>query len=154
MMMRGGPILIIDDDLDDQELLEETFSSLEYPNQVIFFTNGNDALEYLEKADTQPALVISDVNMPEISGFELKKKINRSKVIQHGQIPFIFLTTSAERGTVTDAFSLSDQGFFTKPNSMECLRNTIKTIVEYWLNCCTPGAYTKKSEDKSSKSAR
>jgi CheY-like chemotaxis protein len=150
-MMRSGPIMIIDDDADDQELLEETFSSLDYPNQIIFFTNGNDALDYLDKPNIQPALIISDINMPEINGFELKKRISKNKDIQHRQIPFVFFTTSAQKSAVMDAFSLSDQGFFAKPNSMESLRTTIKTIVDYWLNCYTPDVYTNQSAKRFSK---
>jgi len=144
--MRSGPIMIIEDDRDDQELLEETFSTLDYPNQIIFFTNGNEALEYLHKSSTLPALIISDINMPGINGFEVKEKINTSKSLQSRHIPFVFLTTAAQKSAVMDAFNFSDQGFFSKPNSMENLRNTIKTIVDYWLHCYTPGVYTSEPE--------
>jgi CheY-like chemotaxis protein len=136
--MKSGPIIVIEDDRDDQELLEETFSSLNYPNPVIFFTNGNDFLEYLGKTRTSPALIISDINMPKIDGFEIKRAINGNKDLQKLHVPFVFFTTSAQKSAVSDAFSLSDQGFFSKPNSMENLRHTIKTIVDYWLASHTP----------------
>lgn len=133
--------MVIEDDRDDQELLEETFSSLSYPNQVIFFRNGDEALTYLKKANTPPVLIISDVNMPKVDGFEVKKEINGSRQLQNLHIPFVFFTTSARREAVVSAFALSDQGFFSKPYNMEDLRKTIKTIVDYWLRCHTPGVY-------------
>jgi CheY-like chemotaxis protein len=145
-MMRSGPIMIIEDDRDDQELLEETFSTLNYPNEVIFFANGNEALEYLDKTSTPPALIISDINMPVINGFEIKEKINKDSELRNRCIPFIFFTTSAQKCAVVDAYSLSDQGFFSKPNSMENLRNTIKTIVDYWLRSYTPALYNNDSQ--------
>lgn len=64
--------MIIEDDTDDQELLEETFSALQYPHPVIFFSNGNDALKYLHETSTPPVLIISDINLPKINGFEIK----------------------------------------------------------------------------------
>lgn len=137
-MKRMGPIIIIEDDRDDQELLAETFSILDYPNPVIFFTNGNEALEYLLETHTPPVLIISDINMPKISGFEIREKINRNSNLQKLQIPYVFFTTSAQKATVADAYSLSDQGFFIKPNSMRDIQKTIKTIVEYWLGSYTP----------------
>jgi CheY-like chemotaxis protein len=140
-MKRTGPIMIIEDDREDQELLEETFSILDYPNPVIFFTNGNEALEYLLETNTPPVLIISDINMPQISGFEIREKIINDKKLQKLQIPYVFFTTAAQKKTVVDAYSLSDQGFFTKPNTMHDLQNTIRTIVEYWLGCYTPNLF-------------
>ena len=130
--------MIIEDDRDDQELLEETFSILDYPNPVIFFSNGQEALEYLLEANTPPVLIISDINMPKMNGLETREKIISNNQLQQLQIPFVFLTTAAPKATVLDAFSLSDQGFFVKPNTMHELQNTIKTIVEYWLGSYTP----------------
>jgi len=129
--------MIIEDDRDDQEMLEETFSLLDYPNPVIFFTNGNEALEYLLETNTPPVLIISDINMPKISGIEVREKINSNVKLQNLQIPYVFFTTT-EKAAVEGTCSLSDYGFFTKPNTMLEIQNIIKTIVEYWLGCCTP----------------
>ena len=47
-MNKGGPIIIIEDDLDDQDILTEIFQELNYKNEVIFFKEGEKALEYLK----------------------------------------------------------------------------------------------------------
>jgi CheY-like chemotaxis protein len=83
--------------------------------------------------------------MPDINGLEVRGKINSHTELRQLQIPYVFFTTSAQKETVVDAYSLSDQGFFTKPNTMADLQNTIKTIVEYWLGCYTPGLFMKES---------
>jgi CheY-like chemotaxis protein len=136
-MKKTGPIMIIEDDSDDQELLQETFSILEYPNPVIFFSNGNEALEYLLDTDTPPILIISDINMPKISGIEVREKINANRKLQRLHIPYVFLTT-AQKSAVAGRCRLTDYDFFTKPNTMLEIQNTIKTIVEYWLGRDTP----------------
>src|SRR5688572_15475822 len=128
-MQKTGPIMIIEDDMDDQEFLEETFSILDYPNPVIFFSNGNEALEYLLETNTPPVLIISDINMPIISGIEVREKINSNKKLRELRIPYVFFTT-AKKASVVNECSLADHDFFTKPNTMLEIQNTIKTIME------------------------
>ena len=139
--------MIIEDDMDDQEFLEETFSILDYPNPVIYFSDGNKALEYLLETNTPPVLIISDVNMPRMSGIEVREKINSNKKLQKLQIPYVFFTT-AQKATVGDACLLSDHGFFTKPNTMLEIQNTIKSIMEYWLDCYAPGLVIRQADSQ------
>ena len=143
-MQRTRPIMIIEDDLDDQELLQETFRSLDYPNPVIFFSNGKDALNYLHQTSAPPALIISDINMPRMNGFEVKKRIDRSPELGKLDIPFVFLTTQSSKNA--EACSVSDHRFFTKPNTMVDLHNTIKTIVEHWVPRYSGALYIRQPE--------
>ncbi|HYO21054.1 MAG TPA: response regulator, partial [Flavisolibacter sp.] len=62
-MNKSGPIIVIEDDLDDQDILTEIFRKLNYPNEIIFYSDGNEALQYLSQNDSQPFLVLSDSNM-------------------------------------------------------------------------------------------
>ena len=140
-MNKKGPIIVIEDDLDDQEILEEIFQKLGYINAIIFFSDGNLALEYLNKTDTQPFLILSDINMPKINGFELRNKVFTNEQLQSKCIPYLFFTTSATKKAVTDAYAMSVQGFFVKPSSMGDLENTIKKIVDYWQECIAPNEY-------------
>ncbi|MDB5205666.1 MAG: response regulator [Flavisolibacter sp.] len=140
-MNKKGPIIIIEDDLDDQEILTDIFKSLDYGNEVIFYADGNEALEYLNRSDIQPFLVLSDINMPRINGFELRNKIFTNEQLQTKCIPYLFFTTGANKKAVIDAYALSVQGFFVKPSSIAALKNTIRKIVEYWQECIAPSEY-------------
>ena len=146
-MQWSRPIMIIEDDMDDQELLKETFRTLDYPNPVIFFSNGTDALKHLHQTSVPPVLIISDINMPKMNGFDVRKSINRSPELRKLDLPFVFLSTLAQKDAVDDACTIPDHSFFTKPNSMEGLRRTIKTIVEYWVQRYTPCLYISKPEN-------
>jgi DNA-binding NtrC family response regulator len=145
-MQRTGPIIVIEDDRDDQEFLEAAFSILDFPNPIIFFSNGHDALEYLHQTVAPPVLIISDINMPLINGFEVRQRINHSRKLRDLNIPFVFLTTGTQYEAVINAYSIADQGFFTKPNSMEGLRDIIKIIVEYWVHSYRPGLDVEETE--------
>jgi CheY-like chemotaxis protein len=140
-MQKSGPIIVIEDDLEDQEMLDETFKFLQYPNKILFFTDGFKALEYIEKTDIQPFLILSDINMPTINGFELKQKIHNNEMLKVRCIPYLFFTTGVDKKGVNDAYSMSAQGFFIKPGTVIALRNTVRKIVEYWQECFAPGHY-------------
>ncbi|HEY0046529.1 MAG TPA: response regulator [Flavobacterium sp.] len=137
-MNKNGPILIIDDDIDDQEILAEIFSQLEINNDVKFFSSGYEALNYLESAAEPSFLIFSDYNMPRMSGVEFKEAILQSQQNHIKSIPFIFFTTAAPKKAVLDAYLHCAQGFFIKPSSFQELRILISNIVTYWQGCEAP----------------
>lgn len=137
-MNKSGPIIIIEDDMDDQDLLSEIFNELNYTNQIIFFSDSQQALDYLIDTDTEPFLVLSDINMPKLNGIELREKVHNNEDLRLKSIPYLFFTTSAEQKHVVDAYSRSIQGFFIKPHSYEQLKSMLIKIVEYWQECQSP----------------
>jgi len=140
-MNKNGPVIVIEDDEDDQMFLTEIFKKLDYENEIVFFKDGNDALAYLNKTEINPFLILSDVNMPKINGFELRSKINTNEQLHVKCIPYLFFTTNANKKSVIDAYAMSVQGFFVKPNNMDKLELTIKLIMEYWKLCIAPSEY-------------
>jgi CheY-like chemotaxis protein len=140
-MTKSGPILIVEDDLDDQEILGEIFKKLDYKNEIVFFSDGEEAYEFLSQPSVTPFLILSDINMPRISGMELREKIQADEALRAKSIPFIFFTTTANKNFVFQAYYNSVQGFFQKPNSLEDLERVIKLIIDYWGECISPNRY-------------
>jgi CheY-like chemotaxis protein len=134
-MNKKGPIIIIEDDLDDQEIWTDVFKELSYK---IFFADGEKPLDYLIGTPIEPFIVFSDINMPKLKGTELRAKIHENEDIRLKTIPYLFFTTSAEQGMVIDAYSKSIQGFFIKPSNFNEIKETINIIIEYWLKCVSP----------------
>ncbi len=141
-MNKIGPIVIIEDDTDDQEIFGEIFKELQFTNEIIFFGDGEKALNYLVHTDVEPFLILSDINMPKLNGTELREQIHENEDLRVKCIPYLFFTTTAEQKAVIDAYSKSIQGFFVKPASYEKLKRILKIIVEYWQECESPN-YTK-----------
>ncbi|RYF84167.1 MAG: response regulator [Chitinophagaceae bacterium] len=137
-MNKTGPIIIIEDDLEDQEILTDIFHELSYKNEVVFFGDSVQALEYLTNTEVEPFLVLSDINMPKLNGMELREKIHNNEDLRMKSIPYLFFSTSAEQEHVVDAYSRSIQGFFIKPASYTGLKGIIQKIVEYWQECVSP----------------
>lgn len=115
---KKGPIIILEDDQDEQELLADIFHKMEVPNETKFFSDGESFLDYLRTTHDQPFLIISDVNIPMRNGLEVKKIINDDDHLRRKSIPFVFLSTSAEKKAVEEAYNLTAQGFFLKQNTV------------------------------------
>jgi CheY-like chemotaxis protein len=137
-MNKNGPVVIIEDDTDDQNIMIEIFRDLPCNNEILFFGDGETALEYLTNTDIEPFLILSDINMPKLNGMELREKVHNNEDLRLKSIPYLFFSTSAEQANVIDAYSRSIQGFFIKPASFEKLKSTILKIIEYWQECVSP----------------
>ena len=131
-------IFLAEDDIDDQDVLGDIFKELNYGNELIFFADSVKALEYLTNTEIEPFLVLSDINMPKLSGMELREKIHNNEDLRLKSIPYLFFSTSAEQKSVIDAYSRSIQGFFVKPTSYDKLKKILVKIVEYWQECESP----------------
>ncbi|MBV9988252.1 MAG: response regulator [Chitinophagaceae bacterium] len=142
-MNKKGPIIVIEDDQDDRLMLEQAFNDLGYPNEVRYFETGKKALVYLQDESIYPFIIISDVNLPELNGFELRKMVHTNEGLSAKCIPYIFFSTAVDRKAVHDAYTMSVQGFFKKPHSYDSLMATLRKIVEYWLDCYSPNQFLK-----------
>lgn len=140
-MDKSGPIIVIEDDKDDQFLLEEVFKELAYLNKRLYFLDGLAALEHLYSSKDLPFIIISGVNLPKLNGLELRQKIQTDAELSLKCIPYIFFTTAINQRAVIDAYSTSAQGFFVKPGSFEKLKKTIKIMIEYWQECAAPNNF-------------
>lgn len=140
-MLKSGPIIVIEDDPDDQFMLSQIFKKLAYRNEVIFIGDGETALSYLRMREVQPFMIISDINMPKMNGVDVRKAIVTDRVLLEKCIPYIFFSTNSNQEMVRDAYSLRVHGYFRKPSSMSDLESTIKTIVDYWMFSEAPYYY-------------
>lgn len=125
-MNKSGPIIFIEDDKDDQDIIAEVFKDLNIKNKVRFFNDGMEALHYLTATDIEPFIIFSDINMPKLSGMELRNKVHENEDLRLKSIPYLFFSTLAEQRDVVDAYSKSIQGFFVKPDSYSELKATMR----------------------------
>lgn len=132
--MNKNPIIIVDDDKDDRELLIEAFREVGAANEFRQFDNGKDALEYLRTTTEKTFLIISDVNMPKINGVDLRKEINEDKMLNDKRIPFVFFSTSSDVNDIRQAYQLCAHGYFKKPEDIPSFYKFAKSIMEYWMN--------------------
>ncbi len=138
MKSKNGPLVIVEDDLDDQEIIREVFESLEVSNTLLLFSDGVEALTYLKTTTDQPFLILCDINLPKLNGLQLREQINMDERLRKKSVPFIFFSTNAGRDAVEKAYDLTVQGFFIKNHTLQELQDTLRLIISYWTLCKHP----------------
>lgn len=137
-MTKEGPILLIDDDHDEYELIADVLKRIDVNNRLICFSNGKEALNYLKTTSDQPFLILADINMPVMGGLELRKRIQEDERLRMKSIPFVFLTTTAQPSAIKEAYEMSVQGFFEKQSNVTAIEQLLKEIYNYWQHCRHP----------------
>ena len=128
----SNPIVIVEDDRDDCEMLIETFKEIGVLAEFRCFENGALALDYLRTTNETPFIIISDINMPKMDGLAFKRAIDEDVSLRKRKSPFVFLSTSKEQELLQIAFSMPIQGFFTKPSDFNSLKDIANVILSYW----------------------
>ncbi len=139
-MSSKGPIIIVDDDEDDQYIYGEICKKLQVINDVKFFPTAASVLAYLRTTPEKPSIIFCDINLPEMDGLQLRRHICNEEHLRQKSIPFVFFSTAATVEQVKLAFQLTVQGFFIKDNNFAAAESTVRTILEYWAKCRHPNA--------------
>jgi CheY-like chemotaxis protein len=102
-------LLIVDDKATNLDLLREMLTPLDH--QIFFATSGAKALEIA--TSVQPDLVLLDVMMPEMDGFETCRRFKQDEAL--GEIPIIFVTARTDVDDLARAFAAGAVDYITKP---------------------------------------
>ncbi len=139
MNIKSDSLLLVDDSESDQELIRRAFETLGISNELIIIGNAIDALEYLREVSIQPMLIICDMDMPGMSGLDLKREIHNDLELRKKCIPFIFITGGESEETINNAFfEYCVQGYFPKCNNFEDTVKMLELIINYWSACRFP----------------
>ena len=118
--MNKKTVLIVDDEPTNINVVAEILHSL---YQIRVATNGKIALEMISKE--KPDLILLDINMPEMNGYEVADKLRDSQETIH--IPFIFLTAKNDSQSIVEGFNKGAVDYISKPFSKEELLARVKT---------------------------
>ncbi|RKZ42720.1 MAG: hypothetical protein DRQ41_06645 [Gammaproteobacteria bacterium] len=114
-------ILIVDDAPSNLKMLSDILSTNQF--EVIVATNGETALEIAELK--MPCLILLDIIMPELDGFEVCQRLKANLKTQ--TIPIIFLTALSETVNIVKGFELGAVDYITKPFQQEEVLARVKT---------------------------
>ncbi|MBL4875343.1 MAG: response regulator [Cohaesibacteraceae bacterium] len=125
-------IPVAEDDPDDRSLTSEALE-LEQDAylSIDFVQDGMELIDHLDKAThPSPDLIIVDLNMPCLSGFDTLKVIKANP--SYSSIPVIVMSISHAAGDVRAAYDLGAAGYIGKPDSYEELKSRLQILSRYW----------------------
>jgi len=136
--MDNSPVFIVDDDTDEHVIIKEIWEELGQNNQLFFFDSGMAVLQHLKDNPTNPFLIICDVNLPQMDGFELRNRISEETAIHYKGVPFVFWSTAASNEQVKRAYDIGAHGFFLKGETYKTIKHSLEVIISYWKTSKAP----------------
>jgi CheY-like chemotaxis protein len=139
-LLIDDPIVIVEDDADDQYFIRTICEKLGVTAELLFFEDGLRALDYLQTTTSKTFMILCDINMPVMNGIELRRKIQENEQLRRKSIPFVFLSTAARQKEVEEAYDLTVQGFFVKASQLNEMEKSLELILQYWVECKHPNS--------------
>ena len=140
-------ILLVEDNQMDVVLTLDAFKEAKLKNKVNVTRDGQEALDYLfgygkfgdRTLFPMPNLILLDLKMPGIDGFEVLRKIKSTDKLK--RIPVVILTSSKEEGDRALSYDIGANSYLLKPVSFDGFTDVVKKIDDYWftLNINAPG---------------
>ena len=119
-------ILAVDDERDVQNLFEQRFRKEIKSGEVefVFANSGNEAMSYLTNHNREDMLVLSDINMPGMSGLELLQEIKRK--FENSSPVVMMITAYGDEDNYNQAIKFGADDFLTKPVDFKLLKEKLK----------------------------
>jgi CheY-like chemotaxis protein len=130
-------ILLIDDSPADAKIFEEALREACSRAHAYWVASGEEALDFLTQQGRfsgvgSVKLVILDLNMPGIDGFNTLRRIRDNASISY--IPIVVFSSAKAQEQVDLAYSLGANAYFSKPLSLERYIEKIRVLVQHWLD--------------------
>ena len=143
-------ILLVEDDPKDVELTLTGLEEYNLANEVIVARDGEEALDYLyrrgiyeNRANDNPAVVLLDLKLPKVDGFEVLQQIRSDEKLK--MIPVVILTSSNEERDLVRSYTLGVNAYVVKPVDFHQFVNAVKELGVFWavINEAPPGSMKK-----------
>jgi len=137
-MALNGPIILVEDDTNDVDVIIEAIKEIGVTNEVIAFYTAQEAYDFLITTTESPFFILCDVRMPYVDGLSFRRNIFKNEELRKKSIPFIFFTGLVSQDIVNEAYNLEVQGFFEKAPSYDAIKEQLLTLCLYWKQCLHP----------------
>jgi CheY-like chemotaxis protein len=140
-------IIMIEDDEGHARLIERNIRRSGVNNEIVPFTNGTAAMDYLFGQDGAGAhrkgealLVLLDLNLPDMTGIDILKRVKESRYLK--SIPVVVLTTTDDSHEIKRCYELGCNVYITKPVNYESFANAIRQLGLFFSVIQVPPAAT------------
>ncbi|HUP12732.1 MAG TPA: response regulator [Niastella sp.] len=126
-MIQPRSFLLVDDDIDDIIIFQETLKKVDDKIQLFYVHDGKDAIDFLANSKgVLPSLIFLDINMPRMDGKECLRLLKHDERLKH--IPVLMYTTSSQSTDIEETMMTGAMCFITKPWGVNEL-NTLLTAI-------------------------
>jgi two-component system, chemotaxis family, response regulator Rcp1 len=129
-------ILLVEDNMDDALLFEETLKDIKFPTNLSIARDGEEALKFLYRQDSfaqspRPDMILLDLRMPKKSGLQVLAEIKLDANLR--TIPVLIFSNSNEDDVKSLAYKLEANFFIVKPSGLEQSAALAKYLEVFWI---------------------
>ncbi|ACO47956.1 response regulator [Deinococcus deserti] len=122
--------LLVDDNPTDRLLAQEAFAELQPDCTLTCVASGLEALDFLQVAVPLPDVILLDINMPGMNGFQLLERLKNRPELKG--IPVVMLSTSNAAEDIRQAYTLHASSYVVKSPSFEAFMAQVEAFLGYW----------------------
>lgn len=137
--MAASPILLVEDNSDDEALTLRALAKNNIHNEVVLAHDGVEALDYLfgtgpytgRDLTTMPQVILLDLKLPKIDGLQVLQRLrcdDRTRLL-----PVVILTSSKEQQDLIESYSLGANSYVRKPVDFSEFVEAVRQLGLYWL---------------------
>ena len=137
-MNPSKPILLVEDNSDDEILTIRALKKNHVLNEVVVAHDGVEAIEILfggpgkpPRSGPLPQLVLLDLNMPRLGGLDVLQRIRAEE--RTSLLPVVILTSSKEEEDVVRSYSMGANAYVRKPVEFDHFVEAVKSLGLFWL---------------------
>jgi CheY-like chemotaxis protein len=94
--------------------------------------DGTSALEFLEEIkDFQPEMILLDINLPGMNGFEILQQLRNNSSYKH--VPVIMFTSSDDQADIKKSYEYGANAYLIKPDSLNTMKEVLEVTFNFWL---------------------
>ena len=131
--MEPVEIVLIDDSKTDAMLIQRFAKMAKITNPIRHFESGEEGLAYLESDSQLPGLVLLDINMPGMNGYDVLRAIKGHDDPNIKALPVVFLTTGDNPREVVRAYRDHVNSYAVKPTDMDGFHQLLQGLSQYWF---------------------
>jgi len=141
VVISNASVLLVEDEENDALLMQRAFQRVDVTCPLKHVLDGVEARDYLSGKGSFsdrtkfpiPSIVLLDLKMPRMSGFELLEWVRKQEAISH--LLVIVLTSSKQRQDIARAYELGANAYVAKPGNLDGLLDLVRRIRDFWLTC-------------------
>src|SRR5271155_1255609 len=138
-MASGRPILLVEDNADDEALTLRALHKNNIRNAIVVARDGVEALDYLfgtgahagRDTSVLPGLVMLDLKLPKIDGLEVLRRLRADERTR--RLPVVVLTSSKEEQDLITSYNLGANSYIRKPVDFNQFTDAVRQLGMYWL---------------------
>ncbi|KPQ40189.1 MAG: Response regulators consisting of a CheY-like receiver domain and a winged-helix DNA-binding domain [Phormidium sp. OSCR] len=124
------PVLLVEDNPDDEQLTLRSLRKSNIANPVLIARNGEEALTILSELKLLPAVVLLDLKLPKLDGFEVLRQIRTSPKLK--SLPVVILTSSSEDRDIIESYDSGANSYVRKPVDFTQFVEAVSQLGLYW----------------------